>query len=378
MGDSAELSEVKGFDSYPVKLGDVMRGERATLGKSLLDVQRELRVKAAYISAIESCDPSAFQTPGFVAGYVRSYARYLGLDPEATFARFCAESDFDGVHPGIRKRQKEKRPVAAINLTPAGSVAQADLSALSRAPVSPLGDGVMEGISASAVGSVLVLVVLIMGIGYGAWAVLQDIQRVEFAPAEPGVEAVAVLTDPLREDKSAALDQLYRQKELDVPVMTPRDGPIAALDPSTIGALVPGNGQINARETAALLEESVPRVTEKALPVIAILASRPAWVRVSQPDGTILFERILDGGEGFQLPPQATASVLRAGNSGAVYLTMDGIPFGPVGSGTSVVKNVALGPAEIFETFQAVNDKAELRALESPKVITLNDVPLNE
>ena len=64
-------SAPKGFDDYELTLGDVMRGERATLGKSLLDVQRELRIKASYISAIENCDPSAFDTPGFIAGYVR-------------------------------------------------------------------------------------------------------------------------------------------------------------------------------------------------------------------------------------------------------------------------------------------------------------------
>ena len=79
----------KGFDDYELRLGDIMRGERATLAKSLLDVQRELKIKASYIAAIENCDVSAFETPGFVAGYVRSYARYLGMDPETTFRRFC-------------------------------------------------------------------------------------------------------------------------------------------------------------------------------------------------------------------------------------------------------------------------------------------------
>ena len=53
----------KGFDDFELRLGDVMRGERATMGKSLLDVQRELRIKAGYIAAIENCDPSAFDTP---------------------------------------------------------------------------------------------------------------------------------------------------------------------------------------------------------------------------------------------------------------------------------------------------------------------------
>ena len=84
-----EQAKPTGFDSFELRLGDVMRGERATLGKSLLDVQRELKIKATYIAAIENCDTTAFETQGFIAGYVRSYARYLGMDPDrgAGFAR---------------------------------------------------------------------------------------------------------------------------------------------------------------------------------------------------------------------------------------------------------------------------------------------------
>lgn len=48
-----------GFDDPDIRLGDLMRGERATLGKSLLDVQRELRIRASYVAAIENCDISA-------------------------------------------------------------------------------------------------------------------------------------------------------------------------------------------------------------------------------------------------------------------------------------------------------------------------------
>src|SRR6056297_1577027 len=86
------VSPDRGFDSFELRLGDEMRGERATLGKSLMDVQRELRIKASYIAAIENADLEAFDSQSFVAGYVRSYARYLGMDPEIIFARFCEES----------------------------------------------------------------------------------------------------------------------------------------------------------------------------------------------------------------------------------------------------------------------------------------------
>ena len=93
-----EVAKSKGFDDFDLRLGDLMRGERATLGKSLLDVQRELKIKATYIAAIENADVGAFETPGFIAGYVRSYARYLGMEPEHAFARFCTESGFAVAH----------------------------------------------------------------------------------------------------------------------------------------------------------------------------------------------------------------------------------------------------------------------------------------
>ena len=371
MSDSAEISEVKGFDAYPVRLGDLMRGERATLGKSLLDVQRDLRVRAAYIAAIENCDPSVFQTPGFIAGYVRSYARYLGLDPEATFRQFCDEAGFDGVHPDIGQIRTNRQDPPA---TPIRALAGGDENPPIRFPqfgTLPTGDGVLQQVSISGLGSILVLLALILGLGYGAWAVLQSIQRVEIAPPSEELGPVA-LADPLPE---TALENLYRPKELEVPVMVPRDGPIAALDPDSIGALVEGNGGRNARETARQMAETTPQVTAPAAPEVAVVALRPAWVRLTRADGTVLFERILDGGESFVLPKGAADISLRAGNSGSVFLSLDGVPYGPVGKDTSVVKQVSLAPEAVIAGFNRVEEDSMLATLASPRVVTLNDLP---
>ncbi len=378
--DDTESSEVLGYDSYQLRLGDLMRGERATLGKSLLDVQRDLRIKATYIAAIENCDTTAFQTPGFIAGYVRSYARYLGLDPETTFTHFCKEAKFGGVHPGISR--KAVIPKAAPILVASAVDRVKDPLSRPRSTFVPANDGVLSQISPSGLGSVLVLLVLILGLGYGAWAVLQDIQRVEFTPVSEsqdilagipvqntnGPDAGGLATSAANE---AALDQLYRPQGLDVPVMTPRDGPIAALDPAKNGALVAGNNAA-AQPSIAAIDNDAPRVTAPAAPLVAVVAVRPAWVRVSLADGTILFEKILDGGESFQLPQGANSTVLRAGNSGSVYLTLDGKAYGPLSNDSSVAKNVALAPAEILKTYSAVDDTAALAALDSPRVITLN------
>jgi hypothetical protein len=373
--------QVKGFDAYPVKLGDLMRGERATLGKSLLDVQRDLRIKAVYISAIENCDPTAFHSPGFVGGYVRSYARYLGLDPEVTYEQFCSESEFAGVHAGARSRIKI--PGVAPIRTALSSKATGDALSNPRAPFSPAGVGFFDVVSPSGLGSALVLLVLIFGLGYGAWAVLQDIQRVEFDPgntSDPSVSVAIVASETpaagvKREAKldPDSLDRLYRPQELDVPIMVPRDGPIVGLNPATIGALVQGGGNIVvANESNPEIAET-PRATAPEAPRVAIVASRPAWISVSQADGAILFERILDGGESFLLPLSQNSAMLRAGNASSVYLSIDGKAYGPVGQGTSVVKDVALAATGISKSFAVVKDIAELKVLDAASVITLND-----
>ena len=187
---SAEaVGKPKGFDDFDLRLGDVMRGERATLSKSLLDVQRELRIKASYIAAIENCDIAAFDTPGFVAGYVRSYARYLGLDSDWAFAKFCREANFTVAHgmssaaSGPQVTAKRKKEYAEPLANPNASFV-------------PRGETFFSGLQPGAIGSILVLALLVSGIGYGGWSVLQEVQRVQLAPVDQAPGVVAEL-DPL-------------------------------------------------------------------------------------------------------------------------------------------------------------------------------------
>ncbi len=174
-----------GFDGYDVTdvaLGDLMRGERATLGKSLLDVERELKIRAAYVAAIENGDVGAFSSPGFIAGYVRSYARYLAMDPEWTFRRFCDETGFYGVHgPSAQQARDAKR---MIGDAPPRKLDPNEVIKGARISFAPKRDSLLSGVEPGALGSFAVLITLVMGLGYGAWAILHDIQRLQIAPVD--------------------------------------------------------------------------------------------------------------------------------------------------------------------------------------------------
>ncbi|MFV2035030.1 MAG: helix-turn-helix domain-containing protein, partial [Halocynthiibacter sp.] len=189
IGRSLSLAEdesagQKSFDDFELRLGDVMRGERATMGKSLLDVQRELKIKATYIAAIENCDPAAFETPGFIAGYVRSYARYLVLDPEWAFSTFCVESNFETAHGMADAASPAK--IARAEAVESGR-GKRDIFADSSTQFLPGKSPLFSTVEPGALGSVAVLIALIGLIGFGGWTVLQEVQRVQFAPVNSSV-----------------------------------------------------------------------------------------------------------------------------------------------------------------------------------------------
>lgn len=351
---------LRGFDSYELRLGDVIRGERATMGKSLLDVQRELHIKARYLVAIENADPEAFETKGFIAGCVRSYARYLGLDPDWAYERFCEEAGYEGVLEG------QSRGPAAIRAERIFLAdRQGDGLANPRAPFSPAQAGLLAEIRPAAVGSVAVLVALIAGLGYGVVSVVREIQRVDLASAEP--EAV-ILTeiDPIANagiptDPAVPLRAATRRmgaEELEAPVVIARDGPIATLDPDRTGALAPVTGTRPATTLAAAAPVEPVQVTRAVDNRVRLFATSPAWVRVTARDGTVLFEKILDTGEVYTLPGTEEAPTLRAGNSGALYFRVGDTTFGPVGTGASVARNVLLDAADIAARYEPVTNLA--------------------
>ena len=358
----AQDVQTRGFDDYALRLGDIMRGERATLGKSLLDIQRELKIKAAYIAAIENADPSAFDTPGFIAGYVRSYARYLGMDPDAAFATFCKESGFATAHGMSEQASSLKNRVADTSRASAGK----DIFLSSRTPFVPARESVFAQLELRAIGSVLVLVGMIAGLGYGGWTILQEVQRVQFAPVEQAPVVVSEL-DPLAGGGNGfnvvgdaladvtlpspdALDRLYRPQALDVPVMVARDTPIATLTPRMIGALASGqDGPAIAQVAVDLpiaLADVLPtpsiQVVEPPAPQVQLVAARPAWVRVQAADGVVLFEGIMEPGQNFVLPATEDPTILRVGESGAMYFAVNGQHYGPVGQRGVVTSNVVL------------------------------------
>lgn len=378
----------RGFDDFELRLGDVLRGERATLGKSLLDVQRELHIRAAYIAAIENGDLAAFETPSFIAGFVRSYARYLGMEPEWVYERFCLEHGFQVSH-GMAGSQAQPR---ASRATPI----EGRPGALKGVGLLPDPEPFWRRIEPGALGSVSVLLALILGLGYAGWTVLQEVQRVTVAPADivpnvasdinplgpemraPSSSLAGNDTDPLfgaarrdapltiasDEEPSTGAEgrvRIARAPALDVPVIVPRDGPIASIVPESSAPTVTPMAATDDAVMLALAsaqdttDPTAPQVLGAGPDTVELLAVRPSWLRVRGADGSVIFERILDAGERYTIPQTEQPPTLHAGNSGSVYFLINGQAYGPAAPGAQVVRNVPLDAAALQSEYQVAD-----------------------
>ena len=85
-------------------IGIELRNARTKLNLSFSDVSEDIKIQAKYLESIECLDLHELPSIAYVLGYVRSYAKFLGIDGNYAVNRFKSESK----NPNIRKLQKSE------------------------------------------------------------------------------------------------------------------------------------------------------------------------------------------------------------------------------------------------------------------------------
>lgn len=73
-------------------VGALLKASRLRCGEDLRDVAHSLKIRYAFLDAIEAGRFADLPGPAYAAGFVRSYADYLGLDSEEVVRRFKKEA----------------------------------------------------------------------------------------------------------------------------------------------------------------------------------------------------------------------------------------------------------------------------------------------
>lgn len=77
-------------------LGQYLRREREARSVSLEELSRGTRISRPYLEALERDDFHFFSKREYTLGFLRGYARHLGLDPDEVLKRYRIQSELTG------------------------------------------------------------------------------------------------------------------------------------------------------------------------------------------------------------------------------------------------------------------------------------------
>ena len=377
-----EVAAAPKTDGTPVcdseGLGADLQRARLARGLSLADVSASLRLRAAYLEAIENDRREALPGPVYANGYVRSYAAYLGMDPDAAVRRFKKEAGDPRARPEL--------------VFP-----------------SPAPEGRVPGGAALLVGLVLLVTV------YGGWYYLtskdyllsdlvpdvparlahlmepaaetppapqQTAQPAADNPRAPSVAATAsptptlAVTPPTQPTPTQAApipaapslaaapeaapvappartDVSVASVETSAPATT-ADLSSAATTPepegrAVVASVVPNAPPLNglaisaaqATPSAANMAVATDVVDSAGPGRIVVEALAPAWVRLRRPDGDVLLSKVMGRGEKFTIPNHPEV-LLSTGDAGSVAVFVDGARVADVGGAGQILEDVTL------------------------------------
>jgi cytoskeletal protein RodZ len=75
------------------KVGELLQTARERKGVDLVRAERETKIRARHLAALESGDFADLPAQVYAKGFLRNYSTYLGLDPEEMLARWRREID---------------------------------------------------------------------------------------------------------------------------------------------------------------------------------------------------------------------------------------------------------------------------------------------
>jgi cytoskeleton protein RodZ len=285
------------------RLGAELRTARQNLGWDLGDLARSLRIRQAYLEAIEAGRISDLPGTTYALGFVRAYASALGLPGEQVASRFRAES-------------------AEANVKPALSFP---------APVP------QRGVPA---GALMLLGLVVLAGAYSGWYYISERQRTpaETVPPIPDRLQPAEPRPAPSPQVASILPSASPPAPVPAPVPAPAPAPTVPVSKPAAPAPTqqaqtqaappaPAPAPAPAAAPAPMPVVQTPPAPQSAMPPgthIVVKASADAWVTVRAKGGATLYSKLMHAGDSWPVPADKPNLVLTTGNAGGTEIDVDG------------------------------------------------------
>jgi cytoskeleton protein RodZ len=270
-------------------VGAELRAARLKKGDELEAVATKLKIRKETLQALEESEYDRHPPKVYAIGFVRAYARYLGLDAEAMVRRYKTE---------IAGRSSDKAPQLNFPEAPEENAF-------------PL--------------VTMALVAAVIGLlGYGAWNLSQPVDQTSAAQVVTEDEAKRLADEAARNQPGPLglpADPLLFAQQMAAPEAAP---------PKVYGDV-----------------EGVTRITLRAAEDCYVRI-RDVW---SEAGPKVIFEQTLLKGESYKVPNRG-GLWLRAGNAGGLIVEIDGQAIGPLGRPGDTADRVSLTATKLLARLQ--------------------------
>jgi cytoskeletal protein RodZ len=257
-------------------LGESFRIARESQGLSLPDVADSIHIRSAYLAAIETEDWAAIGPTVYVRGFIRNYARFLGLDADAAVAQFGLSSGGAGATSSLRAPAQRGEPARSGM---------------------PRGAGGKSGPSPWAILGLLVAIALVAFVGYEYYLFVQS--------GTPGGAA----------DRAGRLS-------------------VAAATPAAVVSAAAGAGLPSSAPTSAPGIHGPAKNAQRSTG-LALRLKSSSWLRVVV-DGKVTLEGVYPAGT--ERSFAGRLATVRAGNAAGVDISVGGKDLGPMGGAGDVAE----------------------------------------
>jgi len=359
-------------------VSDMLRSRRLSLGYELSEIAVALRIRLAYLEAIEEGRFNDLPGATYANGFLRTYAEHLGLDPQVVLRRFKEETS------------------GAITAKPELYLPK------------PVPESRIPG------GALLLLAVLLAGGAYGGWYYINSTGRdlVDFVPelperlasalnigpaaSTPGFVVPVTPAEPPPAVRAPAAPSQVVQTPVAPPLTPSAPAPVphapataaARPSPAVTPSITPDEGD---EEESPIVESTPlndPRSAQAApqppappaqaagqvagLPMppappgvpeagqgdsrvygatsgqsrIQIRATQDSWIQVRDSSGDLLMTRVLRPGDVYRVPDKPGLK-MQTGNAGGLQVSVDGGQGTAMGSPGQVLRGVPLDPERL-------------------------------
>lgn len=293
------------------ELGELLREAREAKGLTLAQVQEKIRINSQFLDALESGQHHLLPTPVHVRGFLRNYARFLGLDPQPILERY--------------ETAQSRRPASSSLRNGASLSSDAPIPPREDQPFFVPVDVDLDGGGRRGSDSVLRLLII------AALLIALFLAGNRFIPmflgSGDGTEALSAIIEDILANSDP--DELAQEMEDTAGEVNPMGSEQEIVNT--------GINNMTDAPTSSLNRPQLPATMDRVQ--LRLDVTERTWMRVTI-DGAVVFEGLARRGEGpFEWEAAQEARFL-TGNAAGVYVTINGIELGRLGGRGEIADEV--------------------------------------